>query len=97
MSKIIKVIAGLVAATAVGVAVGVAFAPHKGTKTRRKIKGKLEDLKEDTFALTEDVKELALKQKELAIKKVDDFTDQTKKAFESITSKITNNKEVASN
>ncbi|HTB51819.1 MAG TPA: YtxH domain-containing protein [Ferruginibacter sp.] len=57
-----QVIAGLLIGAAAGAALGVLFAPHKGSKTRRKIAGAGADLKE---SLTEKINDF-----------VDSITDQ---------------------
>jgi gas vesicle protein len=48
-----KIITGLLVGALIGGALGILYAPYKGTKTRRKLRSKGEDLKEliqDQFA-----------------------------------------------
>lgn len=61
MAKTANVLLGLAAGTAIGVGLGILFAPDKGKNTREKIKDtvsdKAEKLKEQLDRLTESVKE----------------------------------------
>ncbi|MDN3678455.1 YtxH domain-containing protein [Flavobacterium paronense] len=43
-------ILALLAGTAIGVGLGILFAPDKGSKTREKIKGGFDDLKNDSLS-----------------------------------------------
>ncbi|MCP9768932.1 YtxH domain-containing protein [Lacihabitans sp. LS3-19] len=43
MKNSVKTIAGIAAAAAVGAALGIAYAPAKGSETRKKIKGTIGD------------------------------------------------------
>lgn len=47
MSNNSNSVLALLAGAAIGVGIGILFAPDKGSKTREKIKGSLDDLKDD--------------------------------------------------
>lgn len=47
----------LLAGAAIGVGIGILFAPDKGSKTREKIKGSLDDLKNEVESKFNSVKE----------------------------------------
>ena len=61
MAKTANVLLGLAAGTAIGVGLGILFAPDKGKNTREKIKDSVSDkadkLKEQLERLTDSVKE----------------------------------------
>ena len=75
MSKIANTLLGLAAGTAVGVGLGILFAPDKGKNTRKKIKDSLRDksdeFKEQLDNLTESVREKSLELKGSLEEKVD--------------------------
>lgn len=86
-----KAITGIIAAAAVGAAVGVAYAPDKGSKTRKKVKRQVEDL-------SENVKEMAANAREKTVSKANDIIDQGKKGVEKVVDKVSrtaNNVEAA--
>jgi len=75
MAKTANVLLGLAAGTAIGVGLGILFAPDKGKNTREKIKDsvsdKAEKLKEQLEKLTENVKEKSAELKGSVEEKVD--------------------------
>lgn len=64
MSKIANTLLGLAAGSAVGVGLGILFAPDKGKNTRKKIKDsvsdKVDELKEQLESLTKNLREKSL-------------------------------------
>ena len=75
MAKTANVLLGFAAGTAIGVGLGILFAPDKGKNTREKIKDsvsdKAEKLKEQLEKLTENVKEKSAELKGSVEEKVD--------------------------
>ena len=75
MSKTTNVVLGLAVGTAIGVGLGILFAPDEGKNTRKKIKDSLRDksdeLKEQLDNLTESVREKSLELKGSLEEKVD--------------------------
>jgi len=67
MSKTANAVLGLAVGTAIGVGLGILFAPDEGKNTRKKIKDTLrdksDDLKEQLDNLTESVREKSLELK----------------------------------
>ncbi|WP_304238160.1 YtxH domain-containing protein [Jiulongibacter sediminis] len=76
-----KALTGIIAAAAVGAAVGIAYAPDKGSKTRKKIRRKAEDL-------SESVKDVALNTKDKTVAKASTLIDQGKKTVDSLVDKV---------
>jgi gas vesicle protein len=52
---------GLVLGTAVGVTLGILYAPHSGTETRAMLRGRLDDAKERAEEIIEDARNRAKK------------------------------------
>ena len=85
MSKIANTLLGLAAGTAVGVGLGILFAPDKGKNTRKNIKNKFRDksdeLKEQLESLTDNLREKSLELKGSLEEKVDNlFSKSSNKA-----------------
>lgn len=52
-----KTILGFFTAAAIGAAIGIAYAPHKGTVTRKKVKKKVNTAAKDALSYVEDTKD----------------------------------------
>ncbi|MGR3810903.1 YtxH domain-containing protein [Jiulongibacter sp. NS-SX5] len=78
-----KAITGMIAAAAAGAAIGIAYAPDKGTKTRKKVKRKAEDF-------SSNVKEVAINAKDQTVTKANELLDQGKKSVDTLVDKISN-------
>ncbi|MCO5258637.1 MAG: YtxH domain-containing protein [Crocinitomicaceae bacterium] len=57
MDKTTKTVLGILAAGAVGVAIGMLLAPDKGEETRRKLKDKLGDLGDKLDEVMDEIKD----------------------------------------
>ncbi len=79
-----KLITGIIAAAAVGAAIGVAYAPDKGSRTRGKVKRQMDDL-------SENVKGLAEAAKSKTVDTATDLYDQGKKTVNKAVDKIAGN------
>jgi gas vesicle protein len=79
--KTSRVIAGILVAAAVGAAVGVAFAPDKGSKTRKKLKRQVDDL-------SDNARQLATDAKEKTIAKAAGIYEQGKKEVNKLVNKV---------
>lgn len=81
MSKTTNVVLGLAVGTAIGVGLGILFAPDEGKNTRKKIKDSLRDksdeFKEQLDNLTESVREKSLELKGSLEEKVDRLFSKT--------------------
>ena len=89
-SKTGNSILALLAGAAIGVGLGILFAPDKGSKTRNKMKDGFDDLKDQAKskwdALEEETKEKFSKSKEDLIETVEDLlSNSSYKAEEAIT------------
>ena len=73
MSKIANTLLGLAAGSAIGVGLGILFAPDKGKNTRKKIKNsvsdKVDELKEQLESLTKTLRKKSMDIKDLWRKK----------------------------
>jgi gas vesicle protein len=83
-------IIALLAGAAIGVGLGILFAPEEGSKTREKIKQRLDDLKEQAKSkldfLDDETKEKLADKKDELQEKVESFlSDSSHKAEEAIT------------
>lgn len=78
MSKSSNIIAGIISGAALGLTIGVLYAPEKGNKTRKKIKKKAIDTKESL-----------LEQKDVLIEKA---TELTNKLNDQVTNTFTSKK-----
>lgn len=83
-------IIALLAGAAIGVGIGILFAPHKGSKTRAKIKDKYNDLKDQAQSkfefFDEETKERFVETKEELKFKIENLlSDTSYKAEEAIT------------
>ena len=72
----VKIIGALLVGAAIGGALGILFAPAKGSETRKKIMGETEDLAETLKDKTESLKD-----------KIDELLDEAKKEFDAIKEK----------
>lgn len=81
MKNSLKLVMGVLVAATVGMALGIAYAPKKGSKIRKQLKRKLEDLSDSALELSEEAKEKT-------IEKVSKITDQTKSTINSIVAKV---------
>jgi hypothetical protein len=81
MAKTANVLLGLAAGTAIGVGLGILFAPDKGKNTREKIKDsvteKAEKLKEQIDRLTDTVREKSVELKGSLEEKVDSLLSKS--------------------
>lgn len=85
MKSVAKTIVGMIGAATVGAAVGVAFAPDKGTKTRTKIKRGIEDAVEDLKSFADTAKEKTLS---TAHNVIDSGKKNVTKLVETVSSKV---------
>ncbi|MEB3074105.1 YtxH domain-containing protein [Capnocytophaga gingivalis] len=81
MSKIANTLLGLAAGSAVGVGLGILFAPDKGKNTRKKIKNsvsdKVDELKEQLESLTKNLRQKSLEIKGSLEEKVDNLLSES--------------------
>ena len=81
MSKIANTLLGLAAGSAVGVGLGILFAPDKGKNTRKKIKdsvsNKVDELKEQLESLTKTLRKKSMDIKESLEEKVDGLLSES--------------------
>ena len=81
MSKIANTLLGLAAGSAIGVGLGILFAPDKGKNTRKKIKNSLSDkvdeLKEQLESLTKTLRKKSMDIKESLEEKVDGLLSES--------------------
>ena len=81
MSKIANTLLGLAAGSAVGVGLGILFAPDKGKNTRKKIKDSVSDkvdkLKEQLESLTKNLRQKSLEIKGSLEEKVDNLLSES--------------------
>ena len=90
MSKTTNVVLGLAVGTAIGVGLGILFAPDEGKNTRKKIKDSLRDksdeFKEQLDNLTESVREKSLELKGSLEEKVDRLFSKSSNKAEDVIS-----------
>ena len=81
MSKIANTLLGLAAGSAVGVGLGILFAPDKGRNTRKKIKdsvsNKVDELKEQLESLAKKLHEKSLDIKGSLEEKIDNILSES--------------------
>ena len=81
MSKIANTLLGLAAGSAIGVGLGILFAPDKGKNTRKKIKNsisdKVDELKEQLESLTKNLRQKSLEIKGSLEEKVDNLLSES--------------------
>lgn len=81
MSKIANTLLGLAAGSAVGVGLGILFAPDKGKNTRKKIKdsvsNKVDELKEQLESLAKNLHEKSLDIKGSLEEKIDNILSES--------------------
>ena len=81
MSKIANTLLGLAAGSAIGVGLGILFAPDKGKNTRKKIKNSLSDkvdeFKEQLESLTKNLRQKSLEIKGSLEEKVDNLLSES--------------------
>ena len=81
MSKIANTLLGLAAGSAVGVGLGILFAPDKGKNTRKKIKDsvsdKVDELKEQLESLTKSLRNKSSEIKGTLEERVDNLLSDT--------------------
>ena len=90
MSKTTNVVLGLAVGTAIGVGLGILFAPDEGKNTRKKIKDSLRDksdeFKEQLDNLTESVREKSLELKGSLEEKIDRLFSKSNNKAEDVIS-----------
>ena len=95
MSKIANTLLGLVAGSAVGIGLGILFAPDKGKNTRKKIKNsvsdKVDELKEQLESLTKNLRQKSLEIKGSLEEKVDNLLSESNYKSEDLTSLLEKN------
>ena len=95
MSKIANTLLGLAAGTAVGVGLGILFAPDKGKNTRKKIKNsvsdKVDELKEQLESLTKNLRQKSLEIKGSLEEKVDNLLSESNYKSEDLISLLEKN------
>ncbi len=79
--KTARAITGIIAAAAVGAAVGMAFAPDKGSNTRKKVKKQVEDL-------SENAKRMAVNAKDKTISKANDVYEEGRRGVNKLVDKV---------
>ena len=81
MSKIANTLLGLAAGSAIGVGLGILFAPDKGKNTRKKIKDsvsdKVDEQKEQLESLTKNLRQKSLEIKGSLEEKVDNLLSES--------------------
>ena len=77
-------LSGILAATAVGVAIGLAYAPDKGSKTRKKVRRTLEDLSEEALEKASNVKATT-------VSKANELYTKGKEGISSVVNKVKGN------
>ena len=92
MSKIANTLLGLAAGSAIGVGLGILFAPDKGKNTRKKIKNsvsdKVDELKEQLESLTKNLRQKSLEIKGSLEEKVDNLLSESNYKSEDLISLI---------
>ena len=95
MSKIANTLLGLAAGSAIGVGLGILFAPDKGKNTRKKIKNSLSDkvdeLKEQLESLTKNLRQKSLEIKGSLEEKVDNLLSESNYKSEDLISLLEKN------
>ena len=95
MSKIANTLLGLVAGSAVGIGLGILFAPDKGKNTRKKIKNsvsdKVDELKEQLESLTKNLRQKSLEIKGSLEEKVDNLLSESNYKSEDLISLLEKN------
>ena len=95
MSKIANTLLGLAAGSAIGVGLGILFAPDKGKNTRKKIKNsvsdKVDELKEQLESLTKNLRQKSLEIKGSLEEKVDNLLSESNYKSEDLISLLEKN------